>query len=67
MTYINNIVYFYFLDWMKCIQIVDPSIQNTNPSGMKINCFCKRYPEWLPNANYGDVVILRHVKVNIHQ
>lgn len=48
---------------MRCVQIVDPSIHDTLPTGMKINCFTKHHAEWLPNADYGDVVIIRRVKV----
>lgn len=49
------------------IDIVDPSNYHLNDFGrsteLKINCFTKRYKEWLPHPNVGDVILLRHVKV----
>jgi hypothetical protein len=36
------------LDWMRFIQIVDPSIYDANPSGMKINCFTKHHANGYP-------------------
>jgi hypothetical protein len=53
----------FFLDWMRFVHIVDPSIYDEKPFGIKINCFTKHHAEWLPTADHGDVVILRNVKV----
>jgi hypothetical protein len=30
-----------------------------------VNCFTQKYEQWLPAPNYGDVVILRELKVSI--
>lgn len=48
---------------MRFVQIVDPSIYDSSPSGIKINCFTKHHVEWLPTAEAGDVLVLRSVKV----
>lgn len=45
------------------MSLVDPTNYNTHSSGLKINCFTKRYKEWLPHAEEGEVLILRNVKV----
>ena len=50
-----------FTDWMRFIDIIDPS--NYGSTGLKINCFTKKYKEWLPHPVWGHVVILRNVKV----
>lgn len=47
------------------VHIVDPSNYSVQSSGIKINCFSKRYKEWLPHPEVGDVLILRNVKVQI--
>ncbi|KAF8163505.1 hypothetical protein B0H34DRAFT_695665 [Crassisporium funariophilum] len=54
-------------DWMRYIHLVDPSNCDVGTSTwskeLKINCFTKKYKEWLPNPQDGDVIILRSVKV----
>jgi hypothetical protein len=49
------------------INIVDPSNASddmmSTAEGFKINCFTKRYAQWLPQPNIGEVLILRNVKV----
>lgn len=32
----------------------------------KVNCFQKKHIEWLPQAEVGDIVIFRRVKVTIN-
>lgn len=50
-----------FSDWMRFIHIIDPS--NHGSQGLKINCFTKKYKEWLPHPEWQHVLILRNVKV----
>ncbi|KIM48825.1 hypothetical protein M413DRAFT_21140 [Hebeloma cylindrosporum] len=58
-------------DWACSIDIVDPSNYHLNDLGrsqaLKINCFTKRYREWLPHPKIGDVIILCHVKIVEYQ
>ncbi|KAF8969864.1 hypothetical protein BDZ97DRAFT_1793052 [Flammula alnicola] len=54
-------------DWMRFINIVDPSNYHPHGSGLKINCFTKRHKEWLPHPEEGDVLILRQVKIGEYQ
>jgi hypothetical protein len=51
-------------DWMRFVHIVDPS--NDGSGGLKINCFTKKYREWLPHPEGWHVLILRNVKVSIN-
>ena len=46
---------------MRFVHIVDPS--NQGSGGFKINCFTKKYREWLPHPEGWHVLILRNVKV----
>ena len=48
---------------MRFVHIVDPS--NQDSGGLKINCFTKKYREWLPHPEGWHVLILRNVKVSI--
>ncbi|KAF8201570.1 hypothetical protein BJ912DRAFT_506644 [Pholiota molesta] len=50
-------------EWMRFVHIVDPSNYTVQSSGIKINCFAKRYKEWLPHPEVGDVLILKNVKI----
>ena len=50
-------------DWMRFVHIVDPS--NHGSGALKINCFTRKYPEWLPHPEGWHVLILRNVKVSI--
>ncbi|KAF9564368.1 hypothetical protein CPC08DRAFT_815978 [Agrocybe pediades] len=55
-------------DWMRYIQIVDPRSPNgenlADSRPLKINCFTRRYKEWLPHPKLYDCLILRNVKVD---
>ncbi|KJA18611.1 hypothetical protein HYPSUDRAFT_89942 [Hypholoma sublateritium FD-334 SS-4] len=54
-------------DWMRYLDLVDPSNYYTHRSGFKVNCFTKRHKEWLPHPEEGDVLVLRNVKIkNYH-
>ena len=49
------------------IIVVDPtnvsdSMMST-AEGFKVNCFTKKYAQWLPQPSLGEVLILRNVKV----
>ena len=50
-------------DWMRFVHIVDPS--NHGSGALKINCFTRKYPEWLPHPEGWHVLILRNLKVSI--
>lgn len=54
-------------EWMCFVEIVDTSSTRSDANGqwkgVKINCFTKRYKEWLPCLQRGDAVILRDIKV----
>ncbi|KAF8798203.1 hypothetical protein BYT27DRAFT_7123725 [Phlegmacium glaucopus] len=50
-----------FSDWMRFIHIIDPS--HHDAKGWKINCFTKKYKEWLPHPEWWHVLVLRNVKV----
>jgi hypothetical protein len=51
------------------ITVVDPSNVSddmmSRTEGFKINCFTKKYVQWLPQPKIGEVLILRNVKVCI--
>lgn len=51
-------------DWMRYVHIVDPSHHDSK--GLKINCFTKKYKEWLPHPEWWHVLVLRNVKVGIN-
>lgn len=53
------------------LTIVDPSILDVNNVfghaeglGHKVNCFTAKHAGWLPAPQFGDVLILRAVKVS---
>ena len=49
------------------IAMVDPTNVSddmmSTTEGFKVNCFTKKYAQWLPQPNLGEVLILRGVKV----
>ncbi|KAJ6618805.1 hypothetical protein B0H10DRAFT_2028043 [Mycena sp. CBHHK59/15] len=51
------------------LRIVDPSncIESFPPSyeGFTVNCFTKKYEQWLPAAAVGDIIILHKIKTSI--
>ena len=49
-----------FLSELHCsFSIVDPSAADS----VMVNCFQKKYIEWLPQVKKGDVIILHKLKV----
>ena len=52
-------------EWSRSFTIVDESTVNRGEPRLVVNCFQKKYVEWLPQANEGDVVILRNLKVRL--
>lgn len=57
-------------EWMRYIHIVEPRSFNDDnlgsSRGFKVNCFTRRYKEWLPHPNLGEPIILRDVKVMLN-
>ncbi|KIJ69117.1 hypothetical protein HYDPIDRAFT_105685 [Hydnomerulius pinastri MD-312] len=54
-------------DWSRSFTVVDPSKADYGYSlsgSVTVNSFQKKYLEWLPQVNEGDVVILRKLKVS---
>ncbi|KAJ7137727.1 hypothetical protein C8R44DRAFT_766044 [Mycena epipterygia] len=53
-------------DLTRSLRIVDPSncIESdfSDSQSFRVNCFMKKYEQWLPAAKVGDVVILRTIK-----
>ncbi|KAJ6531307.1 hypothetical protein B0H19DRAFT_1191176 [Mycena capillaripes] len=61
-------------NWSCSLRIVDPfncdeSLNVTRPGteGLLINCFTKKYKEWLPTAREGSVIILHEIKAAINR
>lgn len=52
-----------FLEWGRSIILVDPSTVGLPRPDIKVNCFQKKYREWLPQAQKDDIIILRKLKV----
>ncbi|KZP21160.1 hypothetical protein FIBSPDRAFT_519794 [Athelia psychrophila] len=57
-------------DWCTSLTLVDPSILqedgicgSVEGQGSRINCFTRKYEQWLPSPQVGDVIILRGVKL----
>lgn len=55
--------YHSFLEWSRSITLVDPSVVDSSRQNIKVNCFQKKYLEWLPQVQKDDIVILRKLKV----
>jgi hypothetical protein len=51
------------LEWGRSFTLVDPSTVGSARQSIKVNCFQKKYLEWLPQVQKDDVVILRKLKV----
>ncbi|KAH9981741.1 hypothetical protein BJV74DRAFT_853868, partial [Russula compacta] len=56
-------------DWCICLSLLDPSVLDAfggvlyaHGAGTKINCFM-RVKKLLPNPKQGDIILLRHVKI----
>ncbi|KAH7889613.1 hypothetical protein F5I97DRAFT_1800282 [Phlebopus sp. FC_14] len=49
-------------EWSRSFALVDPS--NVDSGSVTVNCFQKKYLEWLPQVNQDDVVILRKLKIS---
>ena len=54
-------------DWTRTFSLIDPSCMEDGIDVIRrsvtVNCFQKKYPEWLPQAEVGDIVIFRRLKV----
>ena len=55
-----------FVELHRSFSIVDPSTVDSGLQSVTVNCFQKKYTEWLPQVQKGDVVILRKLKVSLH-
>lgn len=53
----------FLLEWGRSFTLVDPSIVNSPQQNINVNCFQKKYLEWLPQVQRDDIVILRKLKV----
>ncbi|KAJ7256501.1 hypothetical protein B0H12DRAFT_511554 [Mycena haematopus] len=55
-------------DWGCSLRIVDPSICDEScraaKEGLLVNCFRKKYKEWLPTVSAGDVILLQDIKTS---
>ncbi|TFK76258.1 hypothetical protein BDN72DRAFT_830807 [Pluteus cervinus] len=49
-------------DWSCNLKLVDPTADISTV--FSVNCFSKKYEEWVPNPDPGDVVILRNIKTS---
>ncbi|KAF8136492.1 hypothetical protein EV363DRAFT_1319733 [Boletus edulis] len=50
-------------EWCRSFTLVDPSIVDSPRQSIRVNCFQKKYLEWLPQVQKDDIVILRKLKV----
>lgn len=54
-------------EWMCKLELADPTITNLRSTSSSetflINCFAKKYKEWLPQPLVGDVIVLKYVKI----
>lgn len=50
-------------EWGRSFTLVDPSTVDSPRQRITVNCFQKKYLEWLPQVQKDDVVILRKLKV----
>ncbi|KAF8422592.1 hypothetical protein L210DRAFT_979877 [Boletus edulis BED1] len=50
-------------EWSKSFALVDQSIADSSRPSVTVNCFQEKIPEWLPQVNQGDVVVLQKLKV----
>ncbi|KAG2350096.1 hypothetical protein BDR05DRAFT_1055617 [Suillus weaverae] len=57
---------FIVLEWCRNFSIVDPSCieEGVVIYDFKVNCFQKTRTEWLPQAEVGDIVIFRDLKIS---
>ncbi|KAG6896146.1 hypothetical protein C0992_010004 [Termitomyces sp. T32_za158] len=55
-------------DWYCNIHLVDPSntkIEDLNGfEGFRVNCFTRKYAQWLPHPSPGEVLIMRDLKIS---
>lgn len=53
-------------EWCRNFAIADPSCMEEGivTYNLKVNCFQKKRIEWLPQAEFGDIVIFRDLKVS---
>jgi hypothetical protein len=54
-------------EWTRGFSLVDPSYMEDDVDivlrSFTVNCFQKKHTEWLPQAEIGDIVIFRRLKV----
>lgn len=53
----------FLLEWGRSFTLVDPSTVDSSQQSIRVNCFQKKYPEWLPQVRKDDIVILRNLRV----
>jgi len=53
----------FLLEWSRSFTLVDPSTVDSRQQSIRVNCFQKKYIEWLPQVQKDDIVILRKLKV----
>jgi hypothetical protein len=67
---IGSSLFIVVLEWSRNFTIVDPSCMEDDVDivtyNFTVNCFQKKHAEWLPQAEVGDIVLFRRVKVSIH-
>ncbi|KAH0583660.1 hypothetical protein H2248_009273 [Termitomyces sp. 'cryptogamus'] len=55
-------------EWCCNVQLVDPSnteVENlTDAGGFRVNCFSRKYAEWLPYPDLGEILIMRDLKIS---
>ncbi|KAG1743381.1 hypothetical protein EDB19DRAFT_1964058 [Suillus lakei] len=58
-------------DWRRIFSIVDPSCMEDDVHIMTynftVNCFQKKHTEWLPQTEFGDIVLLRRLKTSTYR
>ncbi|KAH7923468.1 hypothetical protein BV22DRAFT_1068672 [Leucogyrophana mollusca] len=59
-------------EWGRSFDLVDPSNVDAESTyfdctGLAVNCFQKKYAEWLPSVKQGDIVILRKLRITQFQ
>lgn len=57
-------------EWTRTFSLIDPSCMEDDVDVVNrsflVNCFQKKHIEWLPQAEIGDIVLFRRLKVIIH-
>ncbi|KAG6862080.1 hypothetical protein C0995_007210 [Termitomyces sp. Mi166 len=55
-------------EWFCNVQLIDPSIMKAENlsgfRGFRVNCFNRKYAQWLPYPSLGEVLIMRDLKIS---